>query len=427
MRIRQTLSWIGVLVASASLAAAADTAERGRFTWTTRSPEARAMLKELQSRIESFQFGPGNTELAQKIVAADPGFAMGHYYLAATQAGPDGQAAYDKAAELAKDASEGERRFILAMGDVRNVQTANDPRIQQTIDKLETLARDYPNERLLQVILGQLYQAANQADKARAAFERCEQIGPSSPRVRSFLANDDLLKGEYARARARFEAIEKELPKGTTPFAIRYGIAFADLYEGRPEAAIASLEAYLAEYREAGLNQGFPEVFIWNSIARINLENGHPEAAMRAYDKGFESVPGSSLPDDQKQIWRGRLLHGRARTLAKLGQHAAAWTEAEKIKAMIEQGGEQGQQFWPAYHYLAGYLKLEAGDVALAIEHLEQANPDDPFHTLLLARAYEKAGRSGDAKKAYERVLASQNNGLERALAYPEAKRKLAS
>ena len=54
------------------------------------------MLRELQSRIESFQFGPANVELARRIIAADPGFALGHYYLAATQPGPDGQAAYDR-------------------------------------------------------------------------------------------------------------------------------------------------------------------------------------------------------------------------------------------------------------------------------------------------------------------------------------------
>lgn len=427
MRMRRTLPLLGAFLASASLAAAGDLVAAGRFTWSTESTEAKALLGQLQSRIESFQFGPDNVELAQKIVAADPAFAMGHYYLAATQPGPNGQAAFDKAAELAKGASDGERRFIEAMSEVRNIQTANDPRIQQTIDRLEVIARDYPNERLVQVVLGQLYQGSNQPARARAAFERCEQIGPSSPRVRSFLANDDLLKGQYQQARATFEAIEKELPDGTAPFAIRYGIAFAHLYEGQPDAAIRALETYLAEYRNAGLGQGFPEVFIWNSIARINLENGRYEAAMKAYEKGFESVPGSNLPDDQKQIWEGRLTHGRARVLAKLGRHTEAWAEAARIKKMIEEGGEQGAQFWPAYHYLAGYLKLEAGDAATAVKHLEQADPNDPFHTLLLARAYDKAGRASDAKQAYERVLASQNNGLERALALPEAKRKLAS
>ena len=58
---------------------------------------------------------------------------------------------------------------------------------------------------------------------------------------------------------------------------------------------------------------------------------------------------------------------------------------------------------------------------------LEKGDPNDPFQTLLLARASERAGNKDEARQAYERVVASENNGLERALAYSEAKKKLAS
>ena len=151
-------------------------------------------------------------------------------------------------------------------------------------------------------------------------------------------------------------------------------------------------------------------------MARINLENGRLEEAMTDYKKGYESVPGSKLPEDQKQTWYGRLRHGKARTLARMGKHQEAWAEAEAVKKMIEDGGEPAKQYWPAYHYLAGYVKLEAGDYAAAVEHLKQADPNDPFDTLLLARAYEKVGQKDEAKKAYEKVVASQQ-GRDRARA----------
>ncbi len=109
-----------------------------------------------------------------------------------------------------------------------------------------------------------------------------------------------------------------------------------------------------------------------------------------------------------------------------MGRHEEAWKEAETIRAMIEKGGEPAKQFWPAYHYLAGYLMLERGDAGRAVEHLKQASvPADPFHTLLLARAYERIGDEVNARKHYGEVVASRANGLERALAYNEAKRKL--
>src|SRR5262249_56045118 len=110
----------------------------------------------------------------------------------------------------------------------------------------------------------------------------------------------DLLNGNYGKARATYQAIEKRLPKGSVPFAIRFGVTFSHLYEGHVDEALESLRTYLTEYKSSGLDQQFPEVFIWNAMARINLENGRLEDAMKCYDKGFESVPGSKLPEDQK-------------------------------------------------------------------------------------------------------------------------------
>jgi tetratricopeptide (TPR) repeat protein len=410
------------LLAAAAGAPAADSASR--FEWSTKSSEARKLLGELQGRIEGFQFGPENALLAQKIIVADPAWCMGEYYMSAVAPGPEVQAHLDKALALSKAGSPGERRFVDIMFRGRANQGADFPKV---VPELEKMAADYPRERLVRVILGQIYQNNAEPEKARKTFEEAEAIGPSSPRIRSFLANDDLLRGDYEKARSTFLAVEKTLPKGAAPFAVRYGLAFAYLYAGRVDASLDSLKTYLGEYKDSGAAQGFPEVFIWNSIARINLENGRLEEAMKAYEKGYESVPGSTIAEDQKQLWLGRLRHGRCRTLAKMGKHEEAWTEAQKIKKMIEDGGEPAKQYLPAWHYLAGYLKLEAGDYRAAVEELKQANAQDPFQTLLLARAYEKLGDKANAKESFKTVTESRQNGLERALAYPEAKKKLTS
>jgi tetratricopeptide (TPR) repeat protein len=419
---RSSLSLALAAVLGAAAAGAAEAPPPKRFEWTTGSATAKQKLLEVQQRIESFQFGAETVEAARQIVAADPQFAMGEYYLSAVTPAPENQAHLDKAVLLSQKASDGERRFIEAMVQSRANQGQN---FRDGIAPLEKLALDYPDERLVQVILGQLYQGANDAEKARAAFRRADAIGPKSARVRAFLANEDLLDGRYDEARRTFQEVAASLPKGAAPFAVRYGLAFADLYQGRPDDAIAALEKYVTEYRDSGAAQGFPEVFIWNSIARIELESGRFDAAMKAYEKGYASVPGSSLPDDQKQVWLGRLHHGRCRVLARMGRHDEAWKEAQSIKKMIDDGGEAGKQYLPAWHYLAGYLELERGDAKAAVEDLKQANAQDPFHLLLLARAYEKTGQGEDARNTFRAVVESRQNGLERALAYPEAKRKL--
>lgn len=369
-------------------------AEGRKFEWTTQSAEAKKLLTEIQWQVETFQAGPAIQATAQKLVDADPKFAMGEYYFSAVTPPPGNQAHLDKSVELAKKASDGERRFIEAMVVVRAEQGAR--ALADGAPLLEKLGADYPGERLVPVLLGQIYQNNGQGAKARVQFEKALAIGPKSPRMRSFIANDDLLHAEYEKARAGFEAVEKELPKNTAPFPVRYGLAFAHLYEGNPDAAIRALETYLREYKDSGASQAFPDVFIWNSIARINLENGRSEAAMKAYESGYASIPGSNLPDDQKQIWLGRLLHGKCRTLARMGKSEAAWKEAETIRAMIEKGGEQGKPFLPAYHYLAGYLMLEKGDVAKALEHLKQANV--PARRFGAARSEPGPSRTGAAR-----------------------------
>jgi tetratricopeptide (TPR) repeat protein len=416
----RTLALIAVPLLLSGSASAAE--PKDKFEWSTKSTTAKELLTELQARIENFQFGTDTVEFAKKLVAADPEWAIGEYYLSAVIPAPDNQTHLDKAVKLYPHASDGERRFIEAMVVARANAGVN---FQDSAPILERLAQDYPNERLVQVILGQLYLGMNEPEKAHAAFEKVLAIGPPSSRVRAFLANDDLLDGNYSKALATFQDVEKGLPKGTVPGQVRYGSTFAYLYQGKVDAAIDSLRTFLVEYKDTGAAQGFPEVFIWNSIARINLENGRLDAAMDAYQKGYESVPNSNLPEDQKKVWFGRLHHGRCRVLSKMGKHQEAWAEAQTIKKMIDENGEEAKQYIPAWHYLAGYLKLEAGDAKSAVEELKQANAQDPFHTLLLARAYEKLGDKEHSREAYQRVLASKNNGLERALAFPEAKRKL--
>src|SRR5687768_10829791 len=284
MRMNRVVCAVAVAAALA-ISAQADTSGK-RFEWTTSSPEAKAMLKELQLRIENFQQGPQNLELAKKIVAADPNFAMGQYYLSVFNPNPaEGFKDYEKARELAKKASDGERRFIEGMYHARANQGLD---FRKAIEPLEAVAKDYPGERLVWVILGQLYAGDNQAARAKEAFTKAQAIGPKTARIEAFLANDQLLKGEYAKARANYLQIEKSLPKGSVPFAIRFGTTFSHLYEGNVDQALESLRTYLAEYKAGGLDQQFPEVFIWNAMARINLEHGRLDEAMKNYEKRSE-------------------------------------------------------------------------------------------------------------------------------------------
>jgi tetratricopeptide (TPR) repeat protein len=413
---------VALLLAVISAYGATDKANGKKIEFTTKSKEAKEYVAKVVWRIESFQFGPDLNVLAKKAVEADPEFAFAHYLVGTTSATPDEAKPYiDKAVELAKKASDGERRYIEAVLLARTQKPA------EALAIFTDLSKQFPEERMVQMMMGQVYMNSGRPDEAKVALERAIQLDGSTPRVYSFLGNIHLLKGDYAKARENFKLSASKAPKDSAPFGPNYGLAYAYVYEGDIKSALKTLEAYQAEYERSTAQQNFPAVFIWNSIGRLYLENGQPAEALKAYEKGYATIPGSKLSEIEKKTWLGRLHHGKGRALAKLGKHEEAWKEADMIKTMIEENGKEGEAFWPSYHYIAGYLKLEAGDFAKAIEHLKQTDLNDPFHKLLLARAYEKSGDQASAQKLYKEIVSFNIINLERALSYPEAKKKLKS
>ncbi len=411
-----------LLVVASAVVTSSAAAGAKKFTWTTKSKEAGEIASQIVNQIESMSANPQTLTLAQKTVELDPDFAFGHYLVATFNLGVNADLTKqesDKARELAQKASEGEREYIEAVLQVR----ANE--LDKAQPRLAALAEKYPDERMVRMMLGQVYVGQGKLEDARTSFQKAVELDPSLPRVYAFLGNIELLTDNYVKARDDYGKAESMAPKGAIPFNAIFGRIFSYVYEGNYDAASKSLTGFLDLYQKNGGPAQFPEVFIWNAMARVHLESGKPDLAFQEYQKGYESVPGSTLPDDQKRTWMGRMHHGMGRSLAKMGKHEEAWKEAETLKKMIEDAGEPGKQYWPAYYYMAGYLKLEAGDYKTALELLKQSNPTDEFHLLLLARAYEKAGDRENAMKTYKAIVDSKQVNIERALAYPEAKRKL--
>jgi tetratricopeptide (TPR) repeat protein len=399
-------------------AAAAPAPAAKRIEWGTKSTAALEATSEALRKLDAGAPGAQYRELAQKAVDADPNFAFGELLLAMSLPNDQAGAHAEKAGVLAAKATGGEKAFV----EAALLQRAR--KGDAAVAAFEALAASYPGEPLVYTSLGQLHLDAGRLDPARQAFEKAVALQPASVRALVPLGNTLLLSGDYPGARTRFEAALTALDPAAPTAGIRTGIARSYVYESQPDKAVPVLQLAVEEYKR--VPTFFPEVGLWNAMARIQLESGHPEQSIETYKKGFESVKASTLPEQDKQVWLGRLHHGTARSLARMGKHKEAWAEAEIVHKMIEEGGDAGKQYVPAYHYLAGYLKLEAGETEAALEHLKLAEPEhDDFRTLLLARAYEKLGDKEKARKAYQEIVDSKDNNLERALAYPEAKKKL--
>ncbi len=397
-------------------------ARQKKITMTTSSQQAKDLLNQAVQALESFDQQKA-TQLAKEAVKADSNFAFAQMLVAALTRPPQPQPHIDKFTALAKNASAGEQQYLEAMSFVLNNSA------EKAIPIFEKLHKDFPEERRVCQMLGQLNMNTGKIDAAIPYFEKAIKLDGSLARAYSFLGNCYLLKDNFTKARELYQTAITKISAEASPFQPFFGLTFAYLYEGKPDPALENEKEFLARYIRNGSTtgpQGFPPVWIYNNMARINLEFGRSDEALKLYEEGYKSVPGSSIDSTQKQIWYGRTLHGQARTLAKMGKHEEAWKIAEQIKQMIETGGKEGEEYWEAYHYLAGYIKFESGDYKAAAEHLEQADQNDPFHKLLLARTSLKLGDKAYALQTYQEIVKTNFSNMERALAYPEAKKMVA-
>jgi len=407
-----------MLVLLAALAQAGSNNLR-KIELTTTSQQAKDLTAQAVQAVESFD-GQKAAQLATESVQADSNFAFGYMLMAATAPQQQRAALIEKFLAKGKNASAGEQQYLEAMALVLNNKA------EEAVPIFEKLHKEYPGERRVCMMLGQINMNTGKLEAALPYFEAANQLDDSTPRAHTFIGNCHLLKEDYAKARAYYQTAISKVGPEASPFGPFFGLTFSYLYEGKPEPALKNEEEFLARYLRNGSAQNFPPVWIYNNMARINLEFGNTAEAMRLYEKGYETVPGSSIDSTQKIVWYGRLFHGKARTLAKMGKHEEAWALAEQIKKMIENGGKEAEQYWDSYHYVAGYVKLESGDYKAAAEHLEQADQNDPFHKLLLARANLKLGQKDYALQICNEIAKNSNSNMERALAYPDAKKMVA-
>jgi tetratricopeptide (TPR) repeat protein len=326
-----SLKLVAIILLLTGLPAYAQQTVSKKFVYTTKSQEAGNSVEQAIKMIESFHPAPDILPLAQKAVNADPDFAFAHYLVATfTAPTPPGttppqpantpKAHMDRALELSQRASEGERRYIEAVALVRAQKPA------EALPLLRQLAQAYPEERLVRMMLGQVLFNRGELDEARTNFERAAALDNSTPRVYNLLGNYHLLQGDYAKAREMYRHALKRTVKGTAPFGPNFGLTYAHVYEGNIPEALKVLTSFQEQYARTSGAAEFPPVFIWNAIARLHLENGQPTEALKFYERGYQTVPGSKLPAEEKLIWQGRLHHGR---------HGESAEKLQELKSVV--------------------------------------------------------------------------------------------
>jgi len=270
---------------------------------------------------------------------------------------------------------------------------------------------------------GRKLNAAGKFDEALGLFDRALKLDPQlfDAHLATGITYD--LKGDYARARASLRRAIDTAPEGSKGQALG-AMAVSYAFEKNAADAATYYQQLFDAQMKAGAIDGAAATA--NAMARVYLESGDPQAALKWYETGYNtSKKLTSAPPDQVDLWELRWLHARSRIAARLGDAAEAARYADSVKAIVDKGGLNEEQR-PAYQYLVGYNALYAGKYETAVTELLKADQRDPFILGLLAQAYEKNNDTARAREYYSRVLASTSHNLQNAFSRPLARRRLA-
>ena len=446
---------------------------------TTQSDEARAIFLQARVQFDNLRFSEAR-ELFSAAIEKDPEFATAHLYRAFTATSAmDFQHHLQQAVALAPNVSEGERLFI----EAQQANAQNDP-VKQ-VELLEQLVEKFPNDTQAHMglgiayfnrdedkmaiaefqkaveidsdfaptynMLGYAYREIGDYEQSEEAFQNYIRLIPDEANPHDSMADlytkmgrhqdaishyqkalelntkfafsqrkigDNLVfMGQYDEGRSAYrKAAEIETsPSGKIIDVLRVGTSY--LYEGKYEEALAESDKGLQMAVEAGLPN--LEAGIHSAKCLIYIEMGNPDKAEQSNVECMRVVAESDLSLATKENFAKTTLFNEARIAAKRQDFEAAMAKADEFKAKIDAGLDPKEI--EDYHDFLGYIYSEKGEYAMAIEHLSQADQEEPYTLYLLAVAESEAGDKARGAELFEKVAHWNQSSLNYAFVRSEA------
>ena len=253
----------------------------------------------------------------------------------------------------------------------------------------------------------------NQLNEALALYEKAIASDPKLADAHLGAGRTLDLLGRHADARRHF-AHALELAKSDARIQPLSATAVSYAFEGNAAESAKFYQKVFDERMAAGNANAAAGTA--NALARVYLETGDLANAEKWYRTGYEtSKQIKGISEAERSLWLMRWHNAQGRIAARRGNAAEARKQAAALNELLSKGQNEDER--PQYHYLLGYIALEAGELDPAIAELQKANADDPFVLGLLGRAYEKKGDAANARASYQKVLALPAHSLNAAFA----------
>ena len=437
---------------------------------TSKSPEARALVKSALSHVDNVHIGDAVAAL-KKAIELDPDLATAHALLAALSPPDEAKKEIALAQRHVAKLPEAERVQIEAIAAGIAGNNAKARRLQESLaevapgdfrahNTLGTTAlgdRDFKKaqaefEKAIELnpqaagaynLLGYTYAGQNDYEKAAATFRKYAEVAPDEPNAHDSLAEVLMNGGHLAEAEAEFhkalainpkfsqawaaiaqirllrgdgqaadEALQKEKKTDGRPVAV-LGVevlsGISKLVQGKPEACWKKLDEVVARSKKEGTGQRFGTP---GFKARLMTREGDAAAAEKIVRADLAQTEKADLPAGFKTGITRFLLGEEVRASAYAG-HA---DEAQKALEKLEEATKPVAQVafnTSVLQNARGLVALARGDAQGAVEAMRACLEADFNCQYDLVRAQEKAGDAKGAAATREAFFRVPRRGIE--------------
>lgn len=271
----------------------------------------------------------------------------------------------------------------------------------------EECIRLEPNEAKGYELLGDIFRAKNELQKARDAYGNALAKDSSlyaavikKGHINSFLGNYDEARSDYRKAVSMAEPVNKI---GFANF-----VALSYVYAGDPRTAIQELNKLVASADSSGLPKDqakASKIATLNTAITIALDRNMLDDAKRILDQLHqamnETIAGVADPDYARQQNANlALLDGQL--AARKGDYTAARSKAQENYKAVER--DDNPRKFEGYYALLGLIEMQQKNYAKAVDCYRKADLTNIYVQYQLALAEDASGASQEAKKIFRDV-----------------------
>ena len=367
----------------------------------------------------------GQLVLAKQLVAKYPDSPRAYLVLAGVQGAlnqnADARVSIMKAVGLAP-------RLLTAHTDLGNSYLFGEPKdFAKSLEQFQRAATLAPNEPFVHDLLGDVYRAQNNLDRARAEYTRGHELDLTDASLLQQRGHVNSFAGNYAAARADYDSAIALGRANEQAFFSPFR-AYVSVHAGQPKAAIAELNRLVAGVDAMAVPEPRGvKIAALSDIATIAIHTSDFPAAVEALKQRTQLLLQQADQVGTPAFRRGQeanIAYFDAWVAARQGDYNAAAKATELVVAAVTPDANP-RKLEPV-HELKGYIALYQGNFREAAGHFAEGNLNDPYIKYQYAVALAGGGEKDKAQRLFRELAVYNFNNVGYALIRKDAQQKAA-